>query len=136
MLGFSRDTNKRFLLNFESAKKIALDSENRREFSEIIESSLEDAIRFTDLKIRDLLIYPGVGIYIMLDGVNNEIEYVGKTTSRSFLGRILAHFACRRHAKMAHFSERLRDISLYVKTTGMGGSEEKSNWDQYHKVNC
>jgi hypothetical protein len=93
------DPIRKHVISFESAEGLS---------SETIMNYVDPdkALPLSELKLNDLAIYPGIGLYLFYDQ-NNVLQYVGKCTSRSFLERIPAHFDCRKHAAFATISKRL-----------------------------
>ena len=66
----------------------------------------EMAIPLSKLTLNDLAIYPGIGLYLFYS-MRDELQYVGKCTSRSFIERVPSHFDCRKHAQFATVAKRL-----------------------------
>ena len=65
----------------------------------------EMAKTLVSLTLNDLAIYPGIGIYLFYN-MRNELIYVGKCTSKSFIERVPSHFDCRKHAQFATVAKR------------------------------
>lgn len=66
----------------------------------------EMATTLSSLTMNDLAIYPGIGLYFYYN-MRDELQYVGKCTSRSFIERVPSHFDCRKHAQFATVTKRL-----------------------------
>ncbi|MCL4340866.1 MAG: hypothetical protein M1431_02040 [Candidatus Thermoplasmatota archaeon] len=94
----SFDNLRKHVISFETAKGLTW---------EIVMSYVkpEMATPLSDLTLNDLAIYPGVGLYFFYDKSNN-LQYVGKCTSRSFIERVPSHFDCRKHAQFATVAKR------------------------------
>jgi len=65
----------------------------------------EMAKPLVSLTLNDLSIYPGIGIYLFYN-MRNELIYVGKCTSKSFIEWVPSHFDCRKHAQYATVAKR------------------------------
>jgi hypothetical protein len=93
------DVNMKHLISFQTAKDLKPD---------VLMSYVkpENAIPLSELTLKDLSIYPGIGLYFFYD-LDNRLQYVGKCTSRSFLERIPSHFDCRKHAQFATLVKKL-----------------------------
>ncbi|WMT45414.1 MAG: hypothetical protein RE469_04270 [Cuniculiplasma divulgatum] len=97
----SFDKERKHVVSFMSAKNLD---------SELLMKSVNpgNAIPLSVLTLNDLAIYPGIGLYFFYN-MRNELQYVGKCTSRSFMERIPSHFDCRNHARFATIARRRVD---------------------------
>lgn len=93
------DVHMKHLISFQTAKDLKPD---------VLMSYVkpENAIPLSKLTLKDLSIYPGIGLYFFY-GMDNKLKYVGKCTSRSFLERIPSHFDCRKHVWFSTLVKRL-----------------------------
>ncbi len=88
-------------------------------------------IRLSTIKLSQLilangkLIYPGIGVYVFKIG--EEIVYVGKVSSRSFIERIPSHFDLRQKAWMNSFLKyyAIQKLSLRVNNRNLGKAAKK-----------
>lgn len=93
------DTKMKHIVSFQTAKGLKPDFLMRY-------VKPEYAISMSSLTMKDLAIYPGIGLYFFYD-LNNRLQYVGKCTSRSFIERVPSHFDCRKHAQFATLVKRM-----------------------------
>lgn len=93
------DTNMKHMVSFQTAKGLKNDFLMRY-------VKPEHAIPMSELTLKDLAVYPGIGLYFFYD-LANRLQYVGKCTSRSFIERVPSHFDCRKHAQFATLVKRL-----------------------------
>ena len=64
------------------------------------------AIKLDEIRLSDLILYPGTGIYLFYDAENKR-RYIGSCLSRSFIERIPSHFDTRRGASLNTVSKRM-----------------------------
>ena len=96
------DPNRKHVVSFDTANSL-----DAVELEKILKP--ENALPLSEIKFKDLAIYPGIGIYIIYD-LSDKPCYIGKCTSRSFIERVPSHFDCRKHAYLATILRRLGSL--------------------------
>ncbi|MGQ9705622.1 MAG: hypothetical protein ACUVWP_01285, partial [bacterium] len=96
---------KKFILNFKKIKKVKL-----KNFKENYKNC---KIKLNGLKLKQLIIKPGIGVYIFYK--DNEIEYIGRNSSKCFVERIPSHFDIRKkgwfNQILKNYCEELNNIN-------------------------
>lgn len=101
------DLHKRsHIVGFENAATLTIKEIERR-----IDPS--SAIKLDEIRLSDLVLYPGTGIYLFYDA-ENKPRYIGSCLSRSFIERIPSHFDTRRGAYLNTVSKRMADSEKTV----------------------
>ncbi len=73
-----------------------------------LKGELEKAVKqkISELKISDLVIYPGIGVYLFYNHIEKKWWYIGRNTSRSFIERIPSHYDTRASGWMNALTKR------------------------------
>ena len=71
----------------------------------------DNAIKLDRIRLSDLIMYPGTGIYLFFD-IENTPRYVGSCLSRSFIERIPSHFDTRNGSSLNTISKRLTEPEI------------------------
>ena len=95
----SFDNLRKHVISFETAKGLT-----REGVLSYVKPEMAKPL--VSLTMKDLAIYPGIGLYLFYN-MRDELQYVGKCTSRSFIERVPSHFDCRKHAQFATVAKRL-----------------------------
>lgn len=77
-----------------------------------LKGELEKTVKrkISELKISDLVIYPGIGVYLFYNHAEKKWWYVGKSTSRSFVERIPSHYDPRASSWMNVLTKRTYEL--------------------------